>query len=141
MDNENAAPPGLRETKARRGIHTFACPSFTNPEGAEWHPRVDLRTGRFECDCPDWTYRKSKTDEPCKHVRAALAALEQSGRVPGNSDVPKAVKQLLMDFPLRLTDVLRAAIAAVGLATVLDTIGELFGNAGQEGRRKRRRRR
>lgn len=141
MDNENAAPPGLRETKAKRGIHQFRCPSFTDPDGAEWHPRVDLKSGRFCCDCPDWTYRKSRTGEPCKHVRAALAALAESGCVPGEADVPRAVKDLLMDFPLRLTDVLRAAISAVGLATVLDTIGELFGNAGQEGRRKGRRRR
>lgn len=48
-------------------------------------------------------------------------------------NIDQQVKEHLMDFPLDLTDVLRACICVIGLADVLSGIGELFGNSGQEG--------
>jgi hypothetical protein len=68
----DGAPRGIRETAAKGSVRSFSCPSFTDPEGREWHPRVDLKTGRVSCDCPDWTYRKSRTGEPCKHIAEYL---------------------------------------------------------------------
>lgn len=47
-------------------------------------------------------------------------------------NIDQHVKEHLMDFPLDLTDILRACVSVVGLSDVLSGIGELFGNSGQE---------
>lgn len=51
----------------------------------------------------------------------------------------KELEEHLHDFPLQAVDVLRAVVAVIGLAETLATLGELFGNAGQNRRRARRR--
>ena len=53
--------------------------------------------------------------------------------------IQEQVREHLADWPLDLTDILRACIASVGLAIVLDTIGELFGDSGRDRRRRRKR--
>ncbi|HEY3412787.1 MAG TPA: hypothetical protein VGM51_06985 [Armatimonadota bacterium] len=41
------------------------------------------------------------------------------------------VREHLADYPLQLYDIILACVEAQGLASVLDTIGEIHGNAGQ----------
>ena len=42
------------------------------------------------------------------------------------------VREHLADWPLDMTDILRACIASQGLQAVLEGIAELFGASGQE---------
>jgi hypothetical protein len=44
--------------------------------------------------------------------------------------VEHVVSEVLMDCPLALQDIVRACVAAQGLAAVLEALGELFGDAG-----------
>jgi len=68
----------VRQTVEIEGTHGFVTKSFTKSEG-EYHPVIGTESGQWECDCPDWMYRKRRTGEPCKHIRRALAQLARKG--------------------------------------------------------------
>lgn len=77
--NSNAIRRCVRQTAEIDGTHAFVTKSFTNHE-AEWHPVVEVQPNggiRYECDCPDWRYRRSRTNAPCKHITRALSQLER----------------------------------------------------------------
>lgn len=77
--NPHAIRRCVRQTAEIDGTFAFKTKSFTKPEG-EWHPIVEVTPEgevHFECDCPDWTWRKRHTNTPCKHIARALAQLQR----------------------------------------------------------------
>ena len=73
----NAIRRCVRQTAEIDGTYAFKTKSFTKSEG-EWHPVVEITPEgeiHYECDCPDWIYRKRKVQEPCKHISRSLAQL------------------------------------------------------------------
>jgi hypothetical protein len=42
----------------------------------EYYVHFSKLTKRWECNCPNWLYRASKTGQNCKHVREVLSLLQ-----------------------------------------------------------------
>lgn len=71
---------GVHELKDDAGKIVGYCMGHGKGENRVYH-KIDITWARWECDCPDFIYRRHGMDRGgCKHVRALKAALAAVAR-------------------------------------------------------------